>query len=103
MSWQHDWQLTLRGGRGKKWSLEHVYVLKALFGGQMLKSHRNLDGAKVYRLHSLEGAGVVVTPAVVHALYEAGYLQTNHKFPTATYLLTPHGQEVAHYLMALDG
>lgn len=94
MSWQDEWQAALHGRRGKKWGPEHVYVLKALATGQLLKSHRDLDGAKVYRLHALQGTGVTVAPAVVQALYTAGYIQTNHKFPTATYCLTLQGQQM---------
>lgn len=70
-------------------------VLTALREGWTLKSHRTLDGQKVYRLHALNGEVIEVTDAVIDSLATAKLLQSNQKFPAATYLLTQKGQVAA--------
>lgn len=70
-------------------------VLVALADGWTLKSHRTLDGEKHYRLHSLDGAVADVEPSVVERLTARRYLQSNQKFPAATYLLTEKGRDFA--------
>lgn len=66
-------------------------ILSVLLEGWTLKSHRTLDGAKSYRLHPLTGLPQDVDPAVVARLTAEGLLQSNLKFPAATYLLTQKG------------
>ncbi|MCL4833030.1 MAG: hypothetical protein KJZ86_11335 [Caldilineaceae bacterium] len=70
-------------------------VLTALGEGWTLKSHRTLDGQKAYRLHGLNGESVEVADGVVDGLVGAKLLQSNQKFPAATYLLTQKGQAAA--------
>ncbi|GAB4570273.1 MAG: hypothetical protein Kow0077_04080 [Anaerolineae bacterium] len=70
-------------------------TLAALAEGALLKSHRYLDGTKVFRLHFLDGSTQEVTREIVEALLEAGYVTSNQKFPAATYLLTPQGRKAA--------
>jgi hypothetical protein len=71
-------------------------VLAALVRGSRLRSHRHLDGTKLYRLHRLEDdAGEEVTVAVVKRLRDLGLIAGNMKFPAATYLLTAKGERVA--------
>jgi len=70
-------------------------VLAALLEGWTLKSHRTLDGQKMYRLHALTGEIVEVEDGVVGNLAAAKLLQSNQKFPAATYLLTQKGQIAA--------
>lgn len=53
-----------------------------------MKSHRDLEGRKVYLLHPLEGLPVPVASALVERLYELGLIDSNKKFPVATYWLT---------------
>ena len=78
-------------------------VLKALAEGWTLKSHRYLDGDKVYRLHPLEGGEPeAVDSATVQALRERGLIESNMKFPAATYLLTDKGRQVAAGLVRGD-
>ena len=67
-------------------------VLAALLEGWTLKSHRTLDGQKTYRLHALTGEIVEVTDDVVDGLAAAALIQSNQKFPAATYLLTEKGR-----------
>jgi len=70
-------------------------VLAALLEGWTLKSHRTLDGQKVYRLHGLDGEVIEVADGVVDSLAAAKFLQSNQKFPAATYLLTQKGHSLA--------
>ncbi len=67
-------------------------VLRALLEGWALKSHRTLDGQKAYRLHALAGEVIEVTDGVVDGLAAAKLIQSNQKFPAATYLLTEKGR-----------
>lgn len=73
-------------------SKEQKGILRAMMAGWTLKSHRSLDGEKIYRLHSLEGESVDVPHAVVAGLERRGLLHSNQKFPAATYLLTERGR-----------
>jgi hypothetical protein len=75
-------------------------LLVSLQQGAVLKVHRTLDGDKVYRLHT-EQAGprmTEVAPVLVAALTGLGLLQSNMKFPAATFLLTDSGVAVAMQL-----
>lgn len=70
-------------------------VLAALLNGYTLKSHRYLDGSKIYQLHSLDGEAESVQKRIVEALQEYGFISSNQKFPAATYSLTEQGREMA--------
>jgi hypothetical protein len=67
-------------------------VLAAMADGWTLKDHRYLDGRKEYRLHSLAGATELVTPEAVEILVEAGLIDSNKKFPAASFWLTDKGR-----------
>ncbi len=85
-------------------SREAQTVLVALVSGQHLKSHRDLDGAKVYALH--DAANRTHTPvaaATVDELRTRGLIVGNMKFPAATYLLTVEGEKVAAALVGQTG
>ncbi len=73
-------------------------LLLALASGQALKSHRYLSGVKVFRLHPLDGPPQVVRRATVESLCKRGLIDSNKKFPTATYWLTEKGTELATQL-----
>ena len=83
---------------------EQRRILVALQHGCHLKVHRDLDGAKVYRLHhpparavtTEEVASTIVETTIVETLERRGYLQSNLKFPAATLLLTERGVEAAN-------
>ena len=60
--------------------------------GSTLKSHRDLEGRKEYRLHTLAGQSTSVTWEDVEALQSAGLIDSNKKFPSATYWLTGSGR-----------
>lgn len=77
-------------------SPEEKQVLEALARGWTLKSHRHLDGTKEYLLHPLEGGNPrPVTWTTVNALRAKGLIDSNKKFPAATYLLTDKGRAAA--------
>ena len=78
-----------------KLSAAEASLLQALERGCTLKSHRYLDGTKQFQLHPLEGSPEPVSGKIVESLYTNGLIQSNQKFPTATYLLTPAGRETA--------
>jgi hypothetical protein len=67
-------------------------VLLAMAGACFLKSHRDIDGNKVYKLHPLEGPEQSVPAGVVEALVNQGLIDSNKKFPAATYWLTEKGK-----------
>ena len=69
-----------------------VELLRAMAHGLILKSHRDLEGRKEYRLHSLDGRSAGVIWEDVEALQAAGLIDSNKKFPTATYWLTDTGR-----------
>ena len=70
---------------------EHVALLTQLANGGTLKSHRDIEGNKVYRLHLLDGEVELPNAKVVDRLKSAQYIDSNKKFPAATYMLTDKG------------
>jgi hypothetical protein len=83
-------------------SKAQAQLLLALLTGSTLKSHRYLDGVKVFQLHSLEGEAVLVQKQVVDTLQAQGLISSNQKFPAATYSLTEQGRELARLLAKTD-
>jgi hypothetical protein len=80
---------------------EEKEVLRALVSGYQLKSHRSMDGEKVYTLHdTATDATKPVLVATVDRLRDLGLIASNMKFPAATYLLTAEGERVAASLTA---
>ena len=69
-----------------------VELLQAIARGLTLKSHRDLEGNKEYRLHALDGRSTLVAWDDVAALQSAGFIDSNKKFPAATYWLTGAGR-----------
>ncbi len=70
-------------------------LLRNMLNGWTLKSHRMLDGEKAYRLHGLAGEESEVADATVEGLVAKSLLQSNLKFPAASYLLTEKGRSLA--------
>jgi hypothetical protein len=68
-------------------------VLRAMAAGWTLKAHRDLEGGKRYLLHPLAGAPEAVDGAAVQRLVAQGLIDSNKKFPAATFWLTPAGRE----------
>ncbi len=73
-------------------------ILLALVAGRTLKSHRDVDGGKVFQLHALDGAATTVEWEAVEQLQEAGLIDSNKKFPAATYWLTEKGKTLVQGL-----
>lgn len=86
MKW---WQRIHRRFFQRPLSAEAGALLQAIAAGGTLKSHRYLDGQKVYRL-TVEGeeSPVEIEYDLVQELLEQKLLTTNQKFPAATFLLT---------------
>ena len=76
-------------------SIDQRRVLLAVVAGSALKSQRYLDGAKLYQLHALDGSATTIARATVEALERHGLIDSNKKFPAATYWLTEIGQQFA--------
>jgi hypothetical protein len=75
---------------------EEKETLRALVSGYALKSHRYLDGQKLYTLHdTATDATRPVDVATVERLRQRGLIAGNMKFPAATYMLTIDGERVA--------
>lgn len=79
----------------RKLSAEQQEIVRAIADGGTLKSHRYLDGRKIYRLHPLHGEAYEVDPKTIDDLRRRGLLDSNKKFPAATYLLTQGGRRLA--------
>lgn len=86
-----------------KLSKPQAEVLCALLKGCTLKSHRYLDGTKVYKLHPLDGPAETVPRTIIDSLKRHRLIHSNQKFPAATYLLTEKGQELATTLAESTG
>ena len=84
-------------------------LMIAIAQGATLKSHRHIDGEKVYYLWPLENEGETAVPQeigyrVVQRLLAWKLITTNQKFPAATFLLTSKGQKrVRHWQGGLRG
>jgi len=74
----------------------HKQLLSALARGSRLQDHRDLDGGKVYKLHALDDASeVLIAASSVAYLQRHKLIESNMKFPAATYLLTDRGAAIA--------
>jgi hypothetical protein len=73
-------------------------VLVSMGTGSFLKSHRSLDGQKAYKLHPLQGSALPVRPETVDTPRSLGLIDSNKKFPVATFWLTPEGRAALQQL-----
>ncbi len=62
-------------------------------GQGFLKAHRDIEGGKVCILHLLDGDEEIIPPAAVEYLVEHGLIDSNKKFPAATFWLTEKGKQ----------
>lgn len=79
------------------------HVLVAVHEGWALRSQRDLEGNKRYLLQQAGAEEQPVARDVVLYLREHGLLETNHKFPAATFLLTSKGSTAAAELAGTAG
>jgi len=79
---------------------KHKQILIALAEGRILKTHRDINGKKTVRLHSLDDHDdfEVIPRAAIDLLKEHGLIDSNKKFPAATYFLTEYGKDVTQSL-----
>lgn len=69
-------------------------LLTAVAAGAVLKAHRDLEGGKAWRLHFTDGRPTETVPRrLVDDLAERGLIDSNKKFPAATFWLTEHGRQ----------
>ena len=68
-------------------------LLRSLAEGHTLKAHRDIDGNKVYRLRRTDGRTEEVPAELVQHLVERRLLDSNKKFPAATFYLTDRAIE----------
>ncbi len=79
---------------------EHKRLLLALAAGHTLKAHRDLDGRKEFRLHYTDGRPAEpIQRRYPEALVEAGLVDSNKKFPAATFWLTERGRATVAKLL----
>lgn len=72
---------------------EHRRLLQALAAGHTLKAHRDVEGRKAFRLHPPDGGPAVeLDRRVPEALAAEGLIDSNKKFPAATFWLTDRGR-----------
>ena len=71
-------------------------LLQAMADGLRLKDHRDLDGHKVHLLHRADDTSDPVDAADVESMTDAGLIDSNKKFPAATYWLTETGKRMAN-------
>ena len=75
-------------------------LLAQIAGGARLKDHRDIEGGKRFTLTLDAAAETVIAPALVEELVKRGLIDSNKKFPSATYWLTDAGKRVAADLAA---
>ena len=80
----------------------HKTVLLGLANGCSLKSHRYLDGTKIYQLHPLDRPTEIIERTIVESLYDQGLIDSNQKFPAAAYWLTEKGRQLVTTLNATE-
>jgi hypothetical protein len=78
-------------------------LLLAIAAGQTLKAHRDVDGGKEFRLHPADGRPAeAIARRTAEALYERGLIDSNKKFPAATFWLTEPGRRLAEAASAVE-
>ncbi len=75
-------------------------LLAQIAGGARLKDHRDIEGGKRYTLPLDSADAMVVEANWVEGLVARGLIDSNKKFPSATYWLTDSGKRVATDLAA---
>ena len=81
-----------------KLSSAQGHVVRRMAAGWALKAHRDLEGHKQFQLHHPNGSTESVDWDVAESLAEYGLIDSNQKFPAATYWLTENGKAAAREL-----
>lgn len=90
MMW-HNWLFSWFFARP---SAAEMGLLGQMAAGYLLKSHRDMDGQKVYKLWPPAGVEELVDYNLVQNLLAQKLITTNQKFPAATFLLTSRGKKL---------
>ena len=75
-------------------------LLALIAGGARLKDHRDIEGGKRYALTIDSADPIVVEAKQVEGLVARGLIDSNKKFPSATYWLTDAGKQAAAAMAA---
>lgn len=75
-------------------SAAHTQLLRALAEGWALKAHRDIEGRKAFQLHHPDGRSEPADWNIAEALAEQGLIDSNKKFPAATFWLTEKGKQM---------
>ncbi|MCB0064087.1 MAG: hypothetical protein KDE19_18315 [Caldilineaceae bacterium] len=86
----------------KRRATEDHVLLSALIAGAVLKAHRTMNGTKTHKLHCAGQPPQLVNKQVVRRLESQHLIQSNMKFPAATYLLTEQGAVLARQLVGVQ-
>ncbi len=78
-----------------KLSPTQLHVIRALAQGCALRSHRYLNGVKVFKLYLPDEKVETVRSSTMDVLERERLIYSNHKFPAAAYTLTVRGKEFA--------
>ena len=81
-------------------SSAHKRLLLALAQGWSLKAHRDLEGRKFFQLHHPDRPAEPVAWGVAEYLAKHGLIDSNKKFPAATFWLTEVGRSIVDKLRA---
>jgi hypothetical protein len=73
-------------------SASEQHILRCIKTGYALKAHRYLDGAKLFKLHALDGGSESVPRVTIERLAQRGLIDSNKKFPVASFWLTERGK-----------
>lgn len=69
-----------------------VILLRAMSRGARLRDHRDIDGHKWHDLQFGDATAMSIQSLDVAALIEAGLIDSNKKFPAATYWISAEGE-----------
>ena len=75
-------------------------LLAQIAGGARLKDQRDIEGGKRFTLTVDTADSSVIEGVLVEVLVARGLIDSNKKFPSATYWLTDSGKRVATDLAA---
>lgn len=77
-------------------------IVIAVFQGSALRSQRDIEGGKIYELRG-KTSSQPIPRKIVLDLRKKRLIETNHKFPSATFLLTTDGLKIAAQLTNSQG
>jgi len=70
-------------------------LLRKIANGARLKDQRDIEGRKWFALYNADDTHTHVDMALVESLVTAGLIDSNKKFPAATYWLTEKGKNIS--------